>query len=208
MNQPKKPPSIEVIAVTYRQPNQLAGFVYCFLCQSAGNWKLVAYHDGPDEGFEAQMREFEAKAPGKIEHHATEVRHNDWGHSLRSRALERASSDYVLLTNADNYYVPRFIECANEVIAAHDPDVVIFNMVHSYSYSLGNEQKFTPPYSPFPVRFEHGQLDMGAALVRTAIAKRVGFRSREFGADQTYFDDVRAVGVKVVKVQSILFVHN
>jgi glycosyltransferase involved in cell wall biosynthesis len=199
-------PLIEVICVTYQQPGPLSVLVQSFINQTADNWKLVVYHDGPDDGFVSLMKEFEQKAPGKIVHRSTSVRHNDWGHSLSEKGIKRATGDYILLTNGDNYYVPVFIEMVTNALAESKADMVIFDMVHSYKNA---NLRPSPPYSYLKTAFEWLQLDMGAAVVRTPLAKAVGFRDKTAGGDQTYFADIRHhADLTICKINSVLFVHN
>lgn len=197
-------PLIEVVAVTYKQPGPLAVFVQCFLNQTADNWKLSVWHDGPDDEFHALMAMY---VDTRITHRSTATRCNDWGHSLRAEGLREAASDYVLLTNADNYYVPRFIEAMNAAVQS-GPDMVLFDMVHSYAKSV-NGKPITLPYTVLQPQLRAGAIDMGCAIVRTSLAKATGFRGRERGADWTYFDDLtRDRELAVAKVDSVLFVHN
>lgn len=200
-------PLIEVIAVTYKQPGPLAVFVQCFLNQTADNWKLSVWHDGPNPEFDAQMRRFE-RSTRTIEHHHTERRFNDWGHSLREIALQRTTGDYVLLTNGDNYYVPRFIEAVTHACTNGNPDIVMFNALHSYAWG-SNGQPVSPPYTVMDTELRPAGIDMGAAIVKTPLAKLVGFRDKSMGGDGTYFSDLRRLAdLRVTKLPSVLFVHN
>ncbi len=198
------PPTIEIIAVTYQQPGPLRVLVQSFLNQTAANWKLTVIHDGPSTEFDAMMEAYAADP--RVKFWSTATRHNDWGHSLRDEGIKRATGDYLLQTNGDNYYVPRFVEFVNAKIEAHDPDVVIFNMVHSHDRPGGMP---LPAYSAFTTEFRSARLDIGAAVVRTSIAKAVGFTGRKADADQAYFAAIHDKGPPVVaKIERILFVHN
>ena len=201
------PPVIEIVAVTWRQPGPLKVLVQCILNQTAPNWRLSVWHDGPDEDFAALMRPFAEDADGRIRFACTEVRHRDYGHSLRARGLAEASGDYLLLTNGDNYYVPRFVELATEA-AADRPDVILFDMVHSHERPGGRP---LPAYSHFPTEFRRNRADIGCAVVRRDIAQAVGFRDRRYTADATYFEDIAALrgdALTVAKLPRVLFVHN
>lgn len=196
-------PTIEIIAVSYKQPGPLTVLVQCFLNQTADNWRLVVVHDGPDKGFHALMAGYKDK---RIVAAHTAERHNDWGHSLRAKWLQKAGGDYVLLTNGDNYYVPTFVEMVTKAAVETDPDVVLFDMVHSYQNA---GLTLAPPYSTLKTKLQWGFLDIGSAVVRTSLAKKVGFRDRSAGADQVYFADLQgASDLKVTKINSVLFVHN
>jgi hypothetical protein len=200
-------PLIEVICVAYKRYGPLKVLTQSFLNQTKSNWKLVAYHDGPDDEFCTVMDRFARAAPGKIAHRCTDVRHNDWGHSLRDEGLSHASSDYVLLTNDDNYYVPRFVEFVTEAIISRQPDVVLYDMVHSHDRPGGRP---TPAYSYFQTAYRRCSIDIGSAVVRTSLAKAVGFRDKTHDGDATYFEDLarHRPELSVCKVPRVIFVHN
>ena len=177
---------IHIIAVAYRRIGELKVFVQSLLNQTSKNWELTI-----------------------IEYFTTDTRYNDYGHSLREIGLKNIRGDYVLLTNADNYLIPRAIEYLGSALVRNPADVVIFDMVHSHEKPGGRP---LPPYSFFQTKFQRNSIDMGAAIVKRHLAEKAGFRDKSFAGDATYFEDViRAAGEKEIsihKVPSILFVHN
>jgi hypothetical protein len=204
---PPEKPVVEVICVAYRRYGPLRVLVQSWLNQSATNWRLRVIHDGADAEFERIMIGYVALAPDRISYHQTATRHNDYGHSLREMGLREASGDYVLLTNDDNYYVPRFLEFVNEAISQGRPEVVMYDMVHSHDHP---GLRPLPAYSYFQTQYSRGNIDMGAAIVRGDLARLAGFRDHTHDGDATYFEDVaRAAGkVTVAKIPRVLFVHN
>ena len=201
-------PIISVICVTYKQSGPLKVFVNSFLNQTAPNWKLLVYHDGPDADFDSLMNGFCAHGETRIAFKSTTARFNDFGHSLREMALAEVDGDYVLLTNGDNYYVPIFVAVMTESIRRFDPDVVMFDMIHSHNCPGGRPQL---PYSFFRTEYRRKSIDMGSAIVRTNLAKQAGFRDKSHDGDATYFEDVaklRGPNLKIVKANQVLFVHN
>jgi hypothetical protein len=144
----------------------------------------------------------------RIEYLCTKERFNDYGHSLRDMALKNIKGEYVLLTNADNYFIPKAIEFINNVFIDQFPDIVIFDMVHSHSNPGG---RALPAYSFFETQFERFSLDVSAAIVRSELASKVGFKDKSHDGDQTYFADIarfRGGELGIVKIHRILFVHN
>lgn len=205
---PKPTPLIEVICVAYKRYGPLKVLVQSFLNQTAPNWKLTVIHDGADAEFSRIMAAFAAEAPDKIAYRATEERYNDYGHTLRDMGLKGAQSDYVLITNDDNYYIPKFIEIVSEAIQKSGADAVHFDMIHSHNKPGGRPQ---PSYCLFETEYKRQAIDMGAAVVRTELAKAAGFRDKTHDGDATYFEDVakaKGKGFKTFKVPRVLFVHN
>jgi glycosyltransferase involved in cell wall biosynthesis len=202
-------PIIEVHCVTYNQPGPLKVLVQSFLNQTSSNWKLSVCHDSPSDAFDESMHQFKIENPDRaISYACTLRRYNDFGHSLRHEGIRHSTGDYLLLTNGDNYYVPRFIELVTEAII-QDPsvDVVFFDMVHSHDNPGGRGY---PPYSYFKTSFERYSIDIGAFVVRSSLARQVGFRDKSFAGDATYAEDIlRAAKTPVIrKLDRVLFVHN
>jgi len=201
-------PLIEVVCVAYRRPGPLKVLVRSFLEQTAKNWKLTVWHDGPDAEFERLLRGFAGEDPARIAWRCTPERHNDWGHTLRDLGLRESTGDFILLTNDDNYYVPRTVEFLTRTIRQDVPDVVLFDMVHSYDQPGGVQQ---PAYNVFETEFAAYRIDIGTAIVRGELARAAGFRDRSQNGDQTYFEDVfraKGDGLRVAKLHKVLFVHN
>ncbi|MGF1501751.1 MAG: glycosyltransferase family 2 protein [Paracoccaceae bacterium] len=205
----ERPPKIHVIAVAFQRFGELEVFVRSLQNQTAANWGLTVIHDGPDPEFTAIMNDLCAAGEYDIDHFCTEQRYGDWGHSLREIGLARTRGDFVILTNADNYFIPRTVEFLNEYFRTRNPDALVFNMVHSHR-NAGVRR--CEPYSFLETHYRRFYIDISAALIRSELAARAGFRDKSHDADATYFEDVAAVkegGPLVVgKIPNILLVHN
>ena len=123
--------------------------------------------------------------------------------------LHGIEGEYVMLTNADNYFIPRAMEFLNEAIGQHRPDVVLYDMIHSHN-NPGTTN--LPAYSYFQTKYERQCIDMSAAIVKSDLARAAGFSDKSHDADATYFENVaRAkapVALSVAKIHRVLFVHN
>lgn len=205
-------PVIEVVAVAFERFGELKVFVQSWINQTESNWRLKVLHDGFNEEFETIMQEFQKVCPEQISYFCTTERYNDYGHTLRHMGINQASSDFILLTNADNYFIPKAMAFINEKFLEEnfEIDVLLFNMVHSHEWP-GNT--FSPSYSFFDVKLERGKVDVSSAIVKTELAKKAGFRDKTHDGDATYFEDIMALSgsdqpLNVLKVPNILFVHN
>ncbi len=200
---------IHIVAVAFQRIPEMKIFIQSWLNQTKKNWQLTIIHDGPSKEFDEIMMEYESIADGRISHWSTEERYNDYGHSLRDLGIKRAEGDYLLLTNADNYFIPKAIEFLNMAISAgnKEPDVVLFNMIHSHNRPGGRS---LPPYSFFDVEYKRGGIDISSAIVRMELAKITGFNDRTHDADATYFEEIRDnhKSLLVYKLPNVLFVHN
>lgn len=209
---PNQDKIIEIISVTYDHGYKLKCFIDSIRSQSSKNWRLNLIHDGDGDLFKSTKQDLESN--GYLDHpniyfNATPKRYNDYGHSLRDFGLRNpiSKSDYTVITNADNYYVPEWLSILNNFITT-DSDFVTWDCVHNH---IGNSQfDRLYPYGLCTSKLKEGSIDMGAVAVKTKIAQQVGFPHSNFNGDWNYFADCLKFCRKdsVLKIPSILFVHN
>jgi hypothetical protein len=202
-------PTFEVIAVAYGRIGELLVFVLSWMNQSASNWSLRVIHDGPNSEFDHAMESLTQESKGQVSYESTPFRYGDYGHSLRELGLRKCRGDYVLLTNADNYYIPHTVRYLTSAALQTGADVLLFDMVHSHDRP---GQRNQPSYSLFQTSYARGSIDMGSAAVRGNLAQRAGFRDKTHGGDATYFEDVATARLPdqltVCKIPNVLLVHN
>ena len=213
--------TVSVIAVAYQRLGELKVFVQSWINQTEKNWTLTVIHDGENEEFSHIMKEFQNDHPSRISFQCTNTRFNDYGHSLREIGLKGAGGDYILITNADNYYVPKTLSFLNAALCPENdvlsqanfekPDVVMFDMVHSHQ-NPGTRVALS--YSYFPVSYKRNEIDMGAAIVERKLAQRAGFIDKSYAADASYFEKILSEKIKlgtkllIFKIPRVLLVHN
>lgn len=207
---------LRIITVAYEKQIELRGLIDSFLLQTYTNWKMDIVHDGPASkeyirflkniyGLNIKTGEFTDK---RIRYWESEKRYHTkenptWGHPNRGAMLKQLKGkkdDFVLITNDDNYYVPKFIEYFMEVITP-EIGLVYCDTVHSHSgYKIN--------YS----RIKEHCIDMGAFIVRLDIAQETGFNHTCFSADGKYCEECNAnlvsKGLKSFYIPKTLFVHN
>lgn len=205
--------TLSIVAVSYERLGELKVFVQSVINQTRNNWKLHVLHDGYNADFCNIMEEYKRDNPKQISYECTKTHFNDYGHSLREIGLEKATGEYILITNADNYYSPKGLEFINKAIVNNTskPDIVMFDMVHSHA---NPGLRKAPRYSFFKVIYKRNFIDMGAAVVETSLAKRSGFADKSYSADATFFENILKKKLEsgsrliVVKIPSVLLVHN
>tara|TARA_Y200000002_G_scaffold93221_1_gene75154 strand:- start:2359 stop:2973 length:615 start_codon:yes stop_codon:yes gene_type:complete len=197
---------IHVIAVAYEKFDFIKTFVQSMLNQSKKDWILTVIHDGPNKEFDQIMDSYKKILPNNINFENTSKRYNDYGHSLREMGLKNILGDYVLLTNADNYFVPGAIEILIETIKKSNDniDVVIFNFVASHHN-----------YINFNTNYKRHFIDISSAIVKRELAEKAGFADKSYDGDATYFENVAKVSQKIqnkklniLKINRTLLVHN
>jgi hypothetical protein len=192
---------LSIVIVTYQQPDELACLLYAFATQTLQNFEILVLHDGPHASTREVVQRFSEEHPlVPTSYVETDRRYNDYGHTLRQMGIEEARCEYLLITNGDNYYVPRFIEFTFDAIDEFELDLVLFDMVHShFAYT---------PFSTAPTRWN---VDIGSIVVRTEMAKHVGFTDKGFEGDATFMEDLlrdKDGPRKVGKLCKTLFIHN
>jgi len=205
---------VGIVAVSHNRLDELKVFVQSIINQTNKNWSLHVIHDGRNDDFLNIMESYQRKDPKRITYEFTNRRYNDYGHTLREIGLRKSCQDYTLMTNCDNYYPPKTLEFINQAIKASTlsrPDVVLFDMTHSH-IDVGRKKK--PSYSFFDVFYKRNYIDIGAAIVNTELAQKVGFVDKSFAGDATYFEDIlkqknkEGLKLNVVKIPRVLLVHN
>lgn len=73
------------------------------------DYEVLAYHDGPF--IDPNIIE---ESPYLVK--PTDIRYNDYGHSLRDIGIREAKGEFIIHTNADNVFYPNLIEGLNAAI--------------------------------------------------------------------------------------------
>jgi hypothetical protein len=192
---------LKVICVAFERPVQMVGLICSFVAQTNPNWELYIMYDGV-------VPESIQKAKGliqdaRVKFTNSEVRNGNFGHPNRKVALESLpceETDFVLMTNDDNYYVPSYVEQMLDGIDKNT-GMVFCDTLHSYinhavHYSMVRENG----------------IDMGAFIVRADVAKWIGFKNIHFSADGAYAEECRIHcsnnGLRINYVPRPLFIHN
>ena len=193
--------TLDIVAVTYGQTDVLKCFINSIKSQTNNNWRLFLVHDGKNEELRLDLEK-----NGYLSNNVIFVEYPErtmnYGHILRKWSLENlVTNEYVLLTNGDNYYVPSMV---NEVLSKNE-DFIYFDLVHSHE-NISNHNKSS--YGYMKTMLSISNIDMGCVVVKSNIAKSVGFNSTSYAADWDYFNDILKTNPSIVKIDKILFVHN
>jgi len=194
------PDKVLVICPAYeRYPVQ----VHSMIAQTFKSWEMHVVYNGPmPKGWAASIKDSRVSVTA-----TKEYKDKTWGHHIRAEYLEKAKTkeigadcSHVLITNEDNYHMPKFLE---KMLAAFKPETVAAysgDMVHSYR-----------DYGLIASRPELGFIDCASVIIRKEHATAAGWRSMEHSSDWQYFSDVAAQAGgfgKWVRVPGCHFVHN
>lgn len=195
---------LKIIAVTYQHKTELEVFVGSLLLQTNPDWELHIIHDGVAQKV---VHDIIGKYndDNRIKFTCTLNRNGSYGHPNRKsalNALQGNGDDLVLLTNADNYYCPGFVD---QILKAYQskPEIglVYTDCIHShFQWDYHHSE---------PVE---GKIDLGAACIRYDIAKSVGFRWTHYSADGAYIEacakEAIRRGLRAIHIPKGLFTHN
>lgn len=185
--------------------NSYPQIISALICQTHKNWELILIHDGPNE---TGIREHHINGDTRIKYIETETRVGNWGHSLRQWALNEIrdsrlpDTDYIVISNSDNYYVPVFIEYMLKGFHGKHTAVATYcdSITHSYI-----------AWKVMQSRFERGFIDCGQVMVKKEVACEVGWNDVEsHSSDWIYFSDIaeRYDSRNFIAVKGNLMVHN
>jgi glycosyltransferase involved in cell wall biosynthesis len=190
-------PIIDIVVPSYKRYSQLQVIINCVLSQTYSNWRLHVVSDGKDEITEKIMDAY--KDNPSIRYSFIPGPNGAWGHAAREYGLMNSSSDWILLTGDDNYYVPTFVEEFTKVII-DNPNVgfVWCNLIHDCA-----------GYQTVDTQIEEYKIDMGCFITKTDIAKSIGFRERTYTADFKFADMYcKTSNCETRKISKFLYIHN
>lgn len=206
---------LTVIAVTFNHsPWILEAFLASYARQTSDEWDMILLHDGSITDLDSTTRcsaiktrrvvERYIKEGFPIEYIETEKRYNDWGHSLRAIGLEKATGLYTQFQNSDNWVTPVLVEYMVGGAQNGDMDISYCDILHSYPLN-GKEG-----YNILDSRLCLNSIDMSNFIIKTELAKKVGFNHRSFAADGLFIEDVKRFkpSLKSKKIPRCLVVHN
>jgi hypothetical protein len=199
---------IDIVIVAYKRYHEMHVILNSFLAQTRQDFKIRVMHDGYDEKMDMILKQYKNDYPDKIDYEFSQVRYNDWGHSLRAIGITKAESKYILITNDDNYYCYRFLEIMLDELEKKDGDIIYCDMIHGHERPGGRP---LPRYSFFKTSPSINNIDTGAFIVKTELAKQVGFRVKNISeGDGVYFEDLLKTkdNINLLKVNQVLFYHN
>jgi hypothetical protein len=194
---------IHVIMVAYERYTPLEIAVRSFMVQSNPDWVLHVVYDGQAPQGILDIVNPLIQRDGRIHFYQSAERYQAYGHPNRRSMLQSiqcSPTDFVLMTNDDNYYVPKFIEWMLKFVD-RTVGLVYCDTVHSHmEYDLHRSE------------IKENFIDIGAFIVRADVAKQTGFNHDHFSADGVYAEECAATcrgkGLRLVKVAKPLFVHN
>jgi glycosyltransferase involved in cell wall biosynthesis len=193
---------VDIVAVTYGQNEILKCFINSIKSQTNNNWRLIIIHDGPNPTLHNELKNEGYLNSEKIEFIEHPTRSEHYGHFLRKWSLENViKNEYVLLTNGDNYYTPNMIE----EVSKRNEDLIYFDLVHSHKTPHNNNKS---TYGYMNSELVSSKVDMGNVIIKSELAKKVGFNSIVFNADWIYFNEVLQLSPTTFKIDKVLFVHN
>jgi hypothetical protein len=196
--------TIHVLCFAYERHIPLRILIDSFVLQTYSNWNLKVIHDGPAS--DSVLSTLQLYSDPRIKYIIPPIQLGKWGNDHRKYFLDKLEADdndFVLLTNDDNYYVPRFIELITKELEANTNVGIIYcDTVHNHLVYSGQVSEI-----------EVGKIDGGCILVKADIAKKIGYVNVDLGhADGLYALDCAKYckdnNYNIIHLSKFLFVHN
>jgi hypothetical protein len=192
---------LHIICTVFKKVTPMGRLIYDMILQSNPNWFMHVIHDGkaPQELIDL----IDSFKEPRIDFRETPQINGFWGFPNRKLMVQEVQSepqDFILCTNDDNQYLQVFVEY---FLNACQPDVgfVYCDTIHNY---MG--------YDILKTEVRSCHIDMGSFIVRSDVAKKVGFNHQHEQADGSYAEECaaecRARGLRIVYIPKCLFVHN
>lgn len=167
--------------------------------QEYKHFEAIVVHDGPSiDVIKKQIDNFNDQ---RIKLVNTDKRYNDWGHTPRSYGLQFVSnkSELLVFTGADNYYVPKFLLYMVNCFSNQRVNGAYCNCIHNYW-----------DWGTINTRLSFGNIDCGCFMIKTSIAKEIGWKHKVHEADWKFIYEVMQKYGRgtLMKVSKTLFVHN
>lgn len=123
------------------------------------------------------------------------------GHHTRGPGIEAARGEWIVLTNADNYFMSGWLDLVSRY--TNDPAVgmIYWNCVNNL-WQWSARDSF----------LARGKIDLSCVAVRSEISKKIGFPFREYDGDWDYIEacknEVEKQGLRTNCIPCVLCVHN
>lgn len=187
--------------------NTFPEIVSSLLLQTFDNWELYLIHDGKNS---TGLKEYiDAIGDTRIIYSETPVRLGLWGFPIRRDALNQIKdgtlpkTDYIVITNADNYHSPLYVEKYLMEICKKPKDTIgayCSKMIHNYvDYEIIN------------CSLVRGYVDCASMMFKADVACDMGWTEiYQLSSDWIYIENIikKYGSANIVKVQGCHLIHN
>lgn len=196
----KETKDLTIVITAYKTKYELEVILNCLLGQQLQNFKVIVLNDGGDPNFQKIIQKY--RVYNDIKFYSTNERFNDWGYTLRNKALAKVDTEWILNTNDDNYYVPTFTKELKPYMAGND--FIMYNCIHSHHRAdlQGSYQLLKP-------KLKLGGIDLGQFVIKTNIVKNLKFNEKNVSADGEFIETLNdRYNYSFKHIDKCLFIHN
>jgi len=186
---------ITFIATAFNEPFYNKSFITSIMMQTDKNFNAIVWNNGlaniPDNVID-----------NDILYRSSERNTGNWGTANRQQAIDECTTEYIIQTSVQDYWLPQSVEYINKVLDEHKPDILIWNSVN---HLVG-------PCQVLDSTVAWSKIDWGNFALRTDIARKVRIRQSEYCSDFLYLQDLIQGGhidpKKIMKLPLLLTIHN
>lgn len=180
-----------VLTPAYRAARFLPTALASLRAQEHADWEWIVYEDGSADGTEAIVREFAAGETRRV--HYENPGQNRGVAAARNRLLDLAEGEALAFLDADDWWTPRHLLRAGEVLAS-GADLTVAGLRLCELDPPRERETYTPPPEFFadPVRglfMRSAIMTSSSVVLRRALAEKVGRFDEAFsiGEDRDFW---------------------
>lgn len=197
-------PLVTFVACAHNEPIHNRVFVDSILNQIDKNWYTEVWHNGENsfmwkDIIERVKIEDSHKSTNLVFKYSNSDR-GSWGTFNREQAIQECTTDYIIQTSIQDYWLLQATASINSILQEQKPDLLIWN---SINHIVG-------PCKELDAKIEWGEIDWGNFAMRTDIAKQIKIKHGQYCADFFFVAEAveRGLVKKVLKLPLILTIHN
>ena len=181
-------PKFSFIIPCWEQTHLLKCLLQSIVCQTYPNWEVILVHDGPNPTHKSRLKEF-LNDP-RFKYYNTNIRHEHWGHYGRVLGLKKATGDWVIHSNDDNYFVPILLEeIIKELNNNPTSNFVYWEMIlGKYKNLHSHNQK---DYGHFIPKIQDCYMDWCQFTTKISILKQFPINVDNIAADGELIEDIK-----------------
>jgi len=188
------------VIVTFYQGTQsdedLQRLLDSLKAQTFKDFEVIVFHDGN------RIRPWNVNTDGlSTRLLASPIRYNDWGHSLRDQGIKESRGEFLLHTNADNYYYQGALNSFDKAIKAKGVEVVFSRIKMMGMEILPRTTDMNTVSYPTPRDYSKSAILRGLPKVdiidamQGCISKQVwesigGWHDKSFNGDSKMYEEI------------------
>ncbi len=175
-------PKVSIIMPCLNRPNATKRAIDSILAQTEKSWEAFIIGDNcPNIESLIKNNEYIVQDPSKLIIENLPKRYGGYGYHIRNEYIQRASGEYVVFLDNDDYFLENHLENYLSEIENTNLDFVYYN-----TWVIENGERYP--------RLEQNHIGHSELIIKTEFLKRVPKVSSEYGHDWELINNMIAMG--------------